>query len=102
MLQKLGIVADCVENGQLAIEAMATQNYDMVFMDCEMPVMNGFEATAHIRAKEEGSDQRTTIIAMTAHYGSQEERRCFDAGMDAFVEKPIRLDSLAKTIDANR
>ncbi len=97
MLEKLGIEADCVENGVEAIEAHEKNDYDLILMDCEMPVLNGFDATGQIRDSE-NADQHVSIIAMTAHFGDEEERRCKEAGMDDFIAKPIRVDGLRKKI----
>ncbi len=97
MLAKLGIEADCVENGELAIEAHEKNAYDLILMDCEMPVLNGFDATGKIRASE-NDGHHVPIIAMTAHYGDEEERRCKAAGMDDFIAKPIRVEGLRNKI----
>ena len=97
MLAKLGIEADCVENGVQAVEAHEKNGYDLILMDCEMPVLNGFDATGKIRASENG-DEHVSIIAMTAHFGDDEERRCKAAGMDDFIAKPIRVAGLRQKI----
>ncbi|MFT7620053.1 MAG: CheY-like chemotaxis protein [Planctomycetota bacterium] len=97
MLAKLGIDADCVENGEEAVQAHAKNGYDLILMDCEMPILNGFDATGKIRESEDSGDH-VSIIAMTAHYGDDEERRCKDAGMDDFIAKPIRVDGLRAKI----
>lgn len=97
MLAKLGIEADCVENGAEAIEAHEQNSYDLILMDCEMPILNGFDATGKIRESEDGGEH-VSIIAMTAHYGDEEERRCREAGMDDFIAKPIRVDGLRQKI----
>jgi len=96
MLDKLGYGCDIASNGQEAVEAVRSGAYDLVFMDCQMPVMDGYEATGAIR-RLEGGNRRTPIVAMTAHAGEENRERCLDAGMDDFVTKPARLADL-KTI----
>jgi CheY-like chemotaxis protein len=92
--RKLGYV--CVENGAEALEALAKEPpFDIVFMDCQMPVMDGFEATRQIRSREaKRSLARLPIIAITAGALPQERARCFDAGMDDFLSKTVELRTL--------
>ena len=97
MLAKMGIDADCVENGEEAVSAHEKESYDLILMDCEMPVLNGFDAAGRIREREENGEH-VPIIAMTAHHGDEEERRCREAGMDDFIAKPIRVDGLRQKI----
>jgi CheY-like chemotaxis protein len=84
MLERLGIRADVAANGQEAVEMVRILPYDIVFMDCQMPVMDGFQASAKIRARET-PDQHVTIIAMTAEAIAGCRERCLEAGMDDFV-----------------
>ncbi len=98
MLAKLGVQADLARNGQEACEAIESGDYDLVLMDCEMPVLDGYGATARIREHEAETGAPITIIAMTAHSGGDEERRCREAGMDGFIEKPIRLETLRNAL----
>ncbi|MCP4716063.1 MAG: response regulator [Deltaproteobacteria bacterium] len=97
VLGKLGYPADTVNNGKEALSALETKKYDLVFMDVQMPVMDGFKATQAIRKKEK-NQHRTPVIAMTAHASQDDRRRCIDAGMDDYVAKPIRPQELAAVI----
>ena len=90
ILGKLGIQADSVATGQAALEALQSRAYDLVLMDLEMPAMNGFATTQHIRALPHSqSNARVPIIALTAHAMSGTKEACLDAGMDGFLAKPI-------------
>jgi CheY-like chemotaxis protein len=96
--QAIRLQADVVGNGQEAIEAVLTVPYDLVLMDCQMPVMDGFEATRVIRERE-GAARHTCIVAVTANAMEGDRQRCLAAGMDDYVAKPFRADDLRRVLD---
>lgn len=99
MLEHIGHTADAAGNGQEAIEAHSAQAYDIILMDCHMPVMDGLEATRRIRALEsETHVGRCQIIAVTGDTGSDDRDRCLEAGMDWVMCKPFRMDGLRTAI----
>ncbi|NIA15412.1 MAG: response regulator [Nitrospiraceae bacterium] len=98
MLKKLGYACDLANNGREAVEAVASTRYDLVFMDCQMPEMDGFEATRTIRERETGKP-RLPIVAMTALTTQGDEQRCLEAGMDDYLCKPISLDALRQVLE---
>ena len=92
LVERLGYVAHVVDDGIAALDALDRQPYDVVLMDCQMPRMDGYEATTEIRRRE--GDHRTPIIAMTASAMASERDRCLAVGMDDHLPKPIRRDAL--------
>jgi signal transduction histidine kinase/DNA-binding response OmpR family regulator len=98
LLEKLGCRVDVAANGREAVEMVGLLPYDAIFMDCQMPEMDGFEATQEIR-RHEGSGVHRTIIAMTANAMRGDRERCLDAGMDDYVSKPIRKADLAEALE---
>jgi CheY-like chemotaxis protein len=96
-LERCGCRAHIVGDGLAAIEAFANQQFDAVLMDCQMPNMDGYEATAELRRRETDG-QHTPIIAMTAHAMAGDRTRCLDAGMDDYLSKPMRHTDLAAVL----
>ncbi len=100
IFRKLGYDADLASNGAEAVQALTEMSYDLVLMDCQMPVMDGFEATAAIRAADSNVKNRNVpIIAMTAHALMGDRERCLVAGMDDYIPKPVTPDSLSDVVE---
>jgi len=97
-LEILGYAADVVMNGREALRALGNQHYTLVLMDCQMPEMDGYEATQAIRALEMETGDHLPIIAMTANAMQGDRDICIAAGMDDYISKPIRLDDLRSTL----
>jgi CheY-like chemotaxis protein len=104
ILERMGLRVDVVANGLEAVEAVARLPYDLVLMDCQMPEMNGFEATGAIRRRESDvgtrSVTRLPIVALTAHAMQGEMERCLQAGMDDYTTKPLRMAELERVLDS--
>ncbi|MFT5783372.1 MAG: signal transduction histidine kinase/CheY-like chemotaxis protein [Candidatus Krumholzibacteriia bacterium] len=95
LLAKFGFTnIDKAENGLEAVKKFKAKDYDFIFMDCQMPEMDGYEATENIRKLEEGSDKHVPIAATTANAMVGDKERCLKAGMDEYISKPIRPDKL--------
>ena len=99
MLRMLGCDVDVVGDGAAAHQAAAQNGYDIVFMDCHMPVMDGYEATQRIRDDERERGTRTPIVALTADALAIDRQRCLDSGMDDFMTKPVSSSQLSATIE---
>jgi signal transduction histidine kinase/DNA-binding response OmpR family regulator/HPt (histidine-containing phosphotransfer) domain-containing protein len=98
LLEKRGHTVVIANNGKEAMQAIATQRFDLVLMDVQMPEMDGIEATEAIRRNEATRGEHTPIVAMTAHAMRGDRERCLKAGMDDYLTKPIHVNELAKTI----
>lgn len=96
-VEKLGYTTELATNGKEAVDLILKKQFSLVLMDCQMPVMDGYAATAEVRRVEVG--RRTPIVAVTARAMEHDEERCLAAGMDAFVPKPLNLTKLAQVIN---
>jgi CheY-like chemotaxis protein len=98
LLEKLGCRVDLAANGKEAVDMVESMPFDAIFMDCQMPEMDGFQATRVIRSRQ-GSRERIPIIAMTAGVLEVERERCVSAGMDDFIPKPVVSAALRKAVE---
>ena len=99
LLTKRGHIVEIARNGRQALELIAQREYDVILMDVQMPVMDGFQATSAIRALADPAKARLPIIAMTAHALKEDAERCIAAGMDAYVSKPIQVDEFIELVE---
>jgi signal transduction histidine kinase/FixJ family two-component response regulator/HPt (histidine-containing phosphotransfer) domain-containing protein/CHASE3 domain sensor protein len=99
LLEKYGHHVTVAENGCVALKKLEEQTFDILLMDVQMPEMNGLEATAAIRQREQTTNTHIPIIAMTAHALKGDRERCLSAGMDAYLAKPIMIDELLSAIE---
>ena len=97
LLERLGYLPDTAENGKMAMAALENRNYDLILMDCVMPVMNGFETAREMRRMN--ALKQIPIIAMTAHTGAEIGEKCIESGMNDYISKPVTSKQLAETID---
>ncbi|MBP0000421.1 MAG: CHASE2 domain-containing protein [Cyanobacteria bacterium SID2] len=88
----------CVDNGQIALDRLERESFDIVLMDCQMPVLDGYGATRKLRERE-GNQQHTTVIAMTAHALDGDREHCLEAGMDDYISKPVKREVLGAAIE---
>jgi signal transduction histidine kinase/CheY-like chemotaxis protein/HPt (histidine-containing phosphotransfer) domain-containing protein len=98
LLESHGHAVTVAENGRLALDCLGEQDFDLILMDVQMPVMNGFEAAAEIRKHEKGSSSHIPIIAMTAEAMKGDRERCLEAGMDEYLSKPIRPQEMFRIL----
>ncbi|TVR09991.1 MAG: response regulator [Planctomycetota bacterium] len=99
MLKRLNCQVTVVNNGREAVSAVASQHFDGVFMDVQMPEMDGLAATAAIRVMNPQASRHLPIIALTADASAEQRQRCREAGMDDFLSKPIQLDDLRRLVE---
>ena len=97
-IKKFGYEYDVAVNGKIAVEKTLTISYDLILMDCQMPVMDGFEATKAIRLGK-GPNQRTPIIALTANMVSGVKKECTDIGMNDLLNKPVSMSAMKDMIE---
>jgi PAS domain S-box-containing protein len=100
LLASLGHTMTIVENGRQAVQAAFAQKFDVIFMDIQMPEMDGYEATAEIRRKERITQTHCPIVAMTANAMKGDDERCLRAGMDGYVSKPIDIERVRRAIES--
>ena len=100
MLERLGLRADVAGNGREAVQMGIMLPYDVIFMDCQMPEMNGYEATIEIRRRER-PNRRVAIIAMTADASVDCREQCLAAGMDDYIAKPVKREDLVAALQRN-
>jgi CheY-like chemotaxis protein len=98
-LKNLGYVADIADNGEEALQCLAQVDYDIVFMDCQMPVLDGYSATRELRQREKQKQHHTIVIAMTASAMQEDRDQCLEAGMDDFLSKPVRKEDLMAMLE---
>ncbi|GLQ32659.1 PAS domain S-box protein [Litoribrevibacter albus] len=99
ILNNFGVTVDLAENGQEALDKITNTNYDLVFMDCLMPVMDGYQSTRQVRIAEAESDRHTPICALTANALQDAKYKCQAAGMDDFVSKPFKPQELVTVLN---
>jgi CheY-like chemotaxis protein len=97
-LQKLGCQVEVARTGREAVEAITRTTYDVVLMDCEMPDMDGYEATREIRLREDGTPSHLPIMALTGHASDEDAQKCHQAGMDKVMTKPLTLPILRASL----
>jgi CheY-like chemotaxis protein/HPt (histidine-containing phosphotransfer) domain-containing protein len=99
LLAKLKIAALVADNGQIALDMLVNVSFDLIFMDCQMPVLDGYETTGTIRLREQQNGlPKQIIVALTAHAVTGEREKCLASGMDDYLSKPIRRDQLANVL----
>jgi signal transduction histidine kinase/DNA-binding response OmpR family regulator len=98
MLEKVGCRVDLAANGREAVSMAAERRYDIVFMDCFMPELDGYAATAELRQREWPGEPRLPIIALTANAMAEDRTRCLDAGMDDYLSKPVRMEEIREVL----
>lgn len=90
---------DTAEDGQEALDMHSKKTYDIIFMDCQMPVMDGYSASKKIRENEEDGEPKTTIIAVTANALSGDREKCIESGMDDYISKPTKATTIEEKLE---
>ncbi len=98
VLERAGFRTQLVDDALQALEALDVQQFDAILMDCQMPGMDGYEATRELRRRESAGGRHTPVIAMTAHAMTGDRERCLDAGMDDYITKPVRSQVLVEVL----
>ena len=98
LLERMGHRVTIAENGQTAVRLWSEQEFDLVAMDMQMPIMDGLEATEEIRAREKNSGKHVPIVAMTANAFEEDRERCRRAGMDGYIAKPVSTKAIEMEI----
>lgn len=98
-LKLLGYTAACVNNGQEALDQLQQQPFDIVLMDCQMPVLDGYRATQRLRSWEREGDRHTVVVGLTAHAMEGDREKCLDAGMDDYLAKPVTMEKLKSVLE---
>ncbi|MBC8329904.1 MAG: response regulator [Planctomycetes bacterium] len=101
LLAKMGCEVSVAENGRKGLERLHEGGFDLVLMDCQMPEMDGYQATRELRRREAGREH-LPVVAMTAHAMRGDREKCLEAGMDDYVTKPVQVDELRAAIDRVR
>lgn len=100
LIKKLGLKSDTAVNGRPALKLLTSNNYDLIMMDCQMPIMNGFDATRAIRSGEAGEAVKSIpIIALTAYAMKDDQAKCIDSGMNDHLSKPLDYNSLVAVLN---
>jgi len=94
LMQQMGFDLAIVDNGQAAIDYLEDKQVDLILMDCQMPILDGFKATAHLRAR----GVTTPVVALTAYARAEDEEQCLAAGMNDFLSKPFRQNDLREVL----
>ncbi|NNF14419.1 MAG: response regulator [Gemmatimonadetes bacterium] len=98
LLEKMGVSAEVAENGKEAVEAVTAEKWDLILMDCQMPVMDGYDATRAIRDLERKRGGHIPIVALTASARESDKRKCLESGMDGLLSKPLTIDELRSAV----
>ena len=99
MLEKRGWTAKAAENGKQVLEYLEQGSFDLILMDAQMPILDGYETTRMIRESEKQTGRHIPIVALTARAMADDRKRCLDSGMDGYVSKPIDREKLYEAVE---